>query len=44
MSAVQQQYRANGAVEHQLADDTVIDCKIEDLHYGKFKAVRDIAL
>ena len=24
--------------------DTLIDCHIEDLHYGKFKAVRDIAL
>src|SRR5271167_4780892 len=40
MSALQM--RINGAAEHH--DDTLIDCKIEDLHYGKFKAVRDIAL
>jgi phosphate transport system ATP-binding protein len=24
------------------ADDTLIDCKISELHYGKFKAVRDV--
>jgi phosphate transport system ATP-binding protein len=31
----------NGNIVHE---DTLIDCKIEDLHYGKFKAVRDVAL
>ena len=44
MSAVQAQNGTNGTVQHPLPDDTLIDCKIEDLHYGKFKAVRDIAL
>src|SRR5271168_722323 len=24
--------------------DTLIDCKISELHYGKFKAVRDVAV
>src|SRR5262249_31337836 len=24
--------------------DTLIDCQISELHYGKFKAVRDVAL
>ena len=24
--------------------DTLIDCNISELHYGKFKAVRDVAL
>jgi len=24
--------------------ETLLDCKIEELHYGKFKAVRDVAL
>jgi len=32
---------ANG---HAPANDTVIDCKISELHYGKFKAVRDVAV
>jgi len=36
--------QTNGAVVNQLPDDTLIDCKIEDLHYGKFKAVRDISM
>ncbi|HXR36851.1 MAG TPA: ATP-binding cassette domain-containing protein, partial [Candidatus Binataceae bacterium] len=27
---------------HAAADDTLIDCKISELHYGKFKAVRDV--
>jgi phosphate transport system ATP-binding protein len=31
----------NGNTVHE---DTLIDCKIEDLYYGKFKAVRDVAL
>ena len=44
MSATENQSQTNGVVEHPLPDDTLIDCKIEDLHYGKFKAVRDIAL
>src|ERR1700683_4545847 len=34
--------KSNGAVEPQV--DTLIDCQISELHYGKFKAVRDIAL
>ena len=25
-------------------DDALIDCNIADLHYGKFKAVRDVAV
>jgi phosphate transport system ATP-binding protein len=34
-------YRSgNGAV----SDDALIDCSIAELHYGKFKAVRDVAL
>jgi hypothetical protein len=37
MSALETQ--TNATVEP--GDDTLIDCKIEDLHYGKFKAVRD---
>src|SRR5277367_5612471 len=40
MSAAQM--RMNGSVDP--ADDTLLDCKIDELHYGKFKAVRDIAL
>ncbi len=24
--------------------DTLIDCNISELHYGKFKAVRDVAV
>ena len=24
--------------------DTLIDCQISELHYGKFKALRDVAL
>lgn len=27
---------------HTPASDTLIDCKISELHYGKFKAVRDV--
>src|SRR5215470_16758974 len=30
----------NGAVQN----DTLIDCNIADLHYGKFKAVRDVVI
>src|SRR5215510_6795612 len=26
------------------AVDTLIDCKIDELHYGRFKAVRDVAI
>ena len=38
--------RTNGANGAAYANgrDTLIDCTIEELHYGKFKAVRDIAL
>jgi hypothetical protein len=25
-------------------DDALIDCNIAELHYGKFKAVRDVAI
>src|SRR5271155_101795 len=31
----------NGALNQS---DTLIDCKISELHYGKFKAVRDVAV
>ena len=36
----------NGAVQNGAAaqEDTLIDCHIKELHYGSFKAVRDIAL
>jgi phosphate transport system ATP-binding protein len=34
----------NGAHDQALADGTLIDCSINELHYGKFKAVRDVAL
>ena len=27
---------------HLAVDDTLIDCNISELHYGKFKAVRDV--
>jgi phosphate transport system ATP-binding protein len=30
--------------ERMLQDGTLIDCDIAELHYGKFKAVRDVAL
>src|SRR5215468_998360 len=30
----------NGAVQN----DTLIDCRISELHYGRFKAVRDVAV
>ena len=35
--------RGNGAAAAASAD-TVIDCKIDELHYGQFKAVRDVDL
>ena len=36
---------ANGSErELMLRDGTLIDCNIAELHYGKFKAVRDVAL
>ena len=40
------QRTSNGrnGTQRAAADDTLIDCKIEELHYGKFKAVRDVAL
>src|SRR5215467_338498 len=31
----------NGS-NHAAAVDTLIDCKIDELHYGRFKAVRDV--
>jgi phosphate transport system ATP-binding protein len=31
----------NGS-QHAAASDTLIDCKITELHYGRFKAVRDV--
>jgi phosphate transport system ATP-binding protein len=39
----------NGALDYQspnlaLRDDALIDCNIDELHYGKFKAVRDVAV
>jgi phosphate transport system ATP-binding protein len=39
----------NGASDHQPSngatrDDALIDCNIAELHYGKFKAVRDVAV
>jgi phosphate transport system ATP-binding protein len=39
----------DGAVDHQpgdgaVHDEAVVDCEIAELHYGKFKAVRDVAL
>src|SRR5215470_4017667 len=33
-------HQSNGASH----DDALIDCNIADLHYGKFKAVRDVAV
>jgi phosphate transport system ATP-binding protein len=35
---------ANGAHDEMLNSGTLIDCSITELHYGKFKAVRDVAL
>ena len=40
---------ANGALDYQLSngivrDDALIDCNIAELHYGKFRAVRDVAV
>ncbi|MGB6561458.1 MAG: ATP-binding cassette domain-containing protein, partial [Candidatus Binataceae bacterium] len=35
---------ASGVPEQMLQDGTLIDCNIAELHYGKFKAVRDVAL
>ena len=35
---------ANGAQDEALRNGTLIDCNIDELHYGKFKAVRDVAL
>src|SRR5271155_5084818 len=34
----------NGAQDQTQLDGTLIDCSISELHYGKFKAVRDVAL
>jgi phosphate transport system ATP-binding protein len=39
----------NGAFDYQpgngaVRDDALIDCNIAELHYGKFKAVRDVAV
>jgi phosphate transport system ATP-binding protein len=39
----------NGTSDHQPSDsatrhDALIDCNIAELHYGKFKAVRDVAV
>jgi phosphate transport system ATP-binding protein len=34
----------NGAHAQMQSDGTVIDCSINELHYGKFKAVRDVGL
>jgi phosphate transport system ATP-binding protein len=34
----------NGAYDQMQADGTLIDCSIKELHYGKFKAVRDVDL
>jgi len=36
--------QVNGAEDVGPLNDTLIDCNIADLHYGKFKAVRDVAL
>ncbi|MBV8356474.1 MAG: phosphate ABC transporter ATP-binding protein [Deltaproteobacteria bacterium] len=41
--------QTNGALDYQAGNGTVhdgalIDCHIEELHYGKFKAVRDVAV
>lgn len=41
--------KINGAFDHHQAngnvrDDALIDCNISELHYGKFKAVRDVAV
>jgi phosphate transport system ATP-binding protein len=40
---------SNGAFDYQsgngaIRDDALIDCSIAELHYGKFKAVRDVAV
>jgi phosphate transport system ATP-binding protein len=40
---------SDGAVDYQTdngarRDEALIDCSIEELHYGKFKAVRDVAV
>src|SRR5580658_11188522 len=43
MSPSEIRINGNGAV-YANGDDTLLDCKIDELHYGKFKAVRDIAL
>src|SRR5271155_4592904 len=32
------------AMTNGAEDDTLIDCSISELHYGKFKALRDVAL
>src|SRR5271155_2932439 len=32
------------AMTNGAEDDTLIDCNISELHYGKFKALRDVAL
>src|SRR5271155_5065445 len=34
----------NGAQDQTQLDGTLIDCSINELHYGKFKAVRDVDL
>ena len=41
--------QTNGALDYQpgngaVHDDALIDCDIAELHYGKFKAVRDVAV
>src|ERR1700733_15879612 len=36
--------QANGVHDGSPLNDTLIDCDIADLYYGKFKAVRDVAL
>jgi len=41
--------QANGALDYHsgngaVLDDALIDCNIAELHYGKFRAVRDVAV
>src|SRR5262245_42368049 len=41
MSATLQAVKNKNMVDNQSAGDIVIDCKIDNLYYGKFRAVRD---
>ena len=41
MTTMVKSVKGNGAVDHNRIDGTIIDCRINNLYYGKFRAMRD---